>query len=43
MKQSYLEIFENKGGNVTIRYAIPSGDQLDVQMIEVQLQKLEEY
>ena len=36
MKQSYIEIFENTGGNITMRYAMPSdGQTLDVQTIEI--------
>ncbi len=35
MKQSYIEIFENTGGNITVKYAMPSDEQtLDVQTIE---------
>ncbi len=36
MKQGYIEIFENTGGNITMRYAMPSdGQTLDVQTIEI--------
>lgn len=35
MKQSYIEIFENTGGNITVKYAMPSDEQtLDIQTIE---------
>ena len=41
MKQSYIEIFENTGGNITIRYAMPSdGQTLDVQTIEIDREDL---
>ena len=36
IKQSYLEIFVNSNGNVTIRYAMPNKEQLiNVDMIEI--------
>ncbi len=35
MKQSYIEIFENTGGNITVKYAIPSDDEtLHIQTVE---------
>jgi uncharacterized beta-barrel protein YwiB (DUF1934 family) len=41
MKQSYIEIFENTGGNITMRYAMPSdGQTLDVQTIEINREDL---
>ena len=35
MKQSYIEIFDNEGGNITLRYALPEGEQLEVQTIAI--------
>ena len=35
IKQSYLEVFENEAGCVTVRYAIPDGDKLDIQMLAI--------
>jgi len=43
MKQAYIEIFENSGGNITVRYALPSDESaLDVQMMEFKKDDLEE-
>tara|TARA_R110002012_G_scaffold152101_1_gene312039 strand:- start:1762 stop:1935 length:174 start_codon:yes stop_codon:yes gene_type:complete len=43
MKQSYIEIFENTGGNITVKYAIPSDEQtLDIQTIEIKHDDLSE-
>ena len=43
MKQNYIEIFENEGGNVTVKYAMPSSDQsLDIQTIELKHEDLSE-
>lgn len=36
MKQNYIEIFENIGGNITVKYAMSNEDSqtLDIQTIE---------
>ncbi|MCP4802641.1 MAG: hypothetical protein GY891_07235 [Bacteroidetes bacterium] len=43
MKQSYIEIFENTGGNITVKYAMPAEDQtLEIQTIEFKQDDLAE-
>ena len=42
MKQSFIEIFENKNENITIRYGLDNGSQtIDVQMLEIRRCDLE--
>ncbi len=43
MKQSYIEIFENTSGNITIKYGLAGDDEqsIDIQTLEVKQDDLE--